>query len=33
MATIQHPNLVRFIAAVFDERVEQLRGTLASTSA
>lgn len=28
MATIQHPNLVRFIAAVFDERVEQLRDTL-----
>ena len=27
MATIQHPNLVRFIAAVFDERVEQLRET------
>ena len=27
MATIQHPNLVRFIAAVFDERVEQLRDT------
>ena len=23
MATIQHPNLVRFIAAVFDERVDQ----------
>ena len=27
MATIQHPNLVRFIAAVFDEQVEQLRET------
>ena len=27
MATIQHPNLVRFIAAVFDERVDQLRET------
>ena len=27
MSTIQHPNLVRFIAAVFDERVEQLRDT------
>ena len=27
MATIQHPNLVQFIAAVFDERVEQLRET------
>ena len=27
MATIQHPNLVRFIAAVFDERVEQRRET------
>ena len=27
MATIQHPNLIRFIAAVFDERVEQLRET------
>ena len=27
MSTIQHPNFVRFIAAVFDERVEQLRDT------
>ena len=27
MSAIQHPNLVRFIAAVFDERVEQLRDT------
>jgi serine/threonine protein kinase len=27
MATIQHPNLVQFIAAVFDERVDQLRET------
>ena len=27
LATIQHPNLVRFIAAVFDERVEQLQDT------
>jgi serine/threonine protein kinase len=27
MATTQHPNLVRFIAAVFDERVDQLRET------
>ena len=27
MATIQHPNLIRFIPAVFDEQVEQLRET------
>ena len=27
MATIQHPNLVRFIAAVFDEEVDRLRDT------
>ena len=27
MAAIQHPNVVRFIAAVFDERVEQLKET------
>ena len=27
MASIQHPNLVRFIAAVFDERVENLTAT------